>query len=175
VLQVWTGVKQKQLGVNGDQLLHQVAPVAVLLLVVLVPLVEPIGSFTKPEKGTLLGYTYSREAVGWILLSSCLGLVVTLSTYLFIGVTSPLTYNVVGHLKTVLIVTGGVVVFGDSITAKKMLGIACAMAGIVWFTSSGLGGGSAAPAPAAAAASSTAGNAANSNGLGKQQPSQQQV
>jgi solute carrier family 35 protein E3 len=175
VLQVWTGVKQKQLGVNGNQLLHQVAPVAVLLLAVLVPLVEPVGSFTKPAEHTLLGYTYSRGAVGWILLSSCLGLVVTLSTYLFIGVTSPLTYNVVGHLKTVLIVTSGVVFFGDTITAKKMLGIACAMAGIVWYTSSGITGGSAAPVPAPAAASNTAGSTANGNGLAKQQQSQQQV
>uniref|UniRef100_A0A383W0N7 Sugar phosphate transporter domain-containing protein n=1 Tax=Tetradesmus obliquus TaxID=3088 RepID=A0A383W0N7_TETOB len=173
--QVWTGVKQKQLGVNGNQLLHQVSPIAVLLLAVLVPLVEPVGSFSNPEEGTLLGYTYSRGSLGWILLSSGLGLVVTLSTYLFIGVTSPLTYNVVGHLKTVLIVTSGVVFFGDVITAKKMLGIGCAMAGIVWYTSSGIGGGSAAPAPAPAAASSSAASSANSNGLGKQQQPQQQV
>lgn len=168
-------MKQKQLGVNGNQLLHQVSPIAVLLLAVLVPLVEPVGSFSNPEEGTLLGYTYSRGSLGWILLSSGLGLVVTLSTYLFIGVTSPLTYNVVGHLKTVLIVTSGVVFFGDVITAKKMLGIGCAMAGIVWYTSSGIGGGSAAPAPAPAAASSSAASSANGNGLGKQQQPQQQV
>jgi solute carrier family 35 protein E3 len=176
LLQVWTGVKQKQLGVNGNQLLHQVSPIAVLLLAVLVPLVEPVGSFNNPKEGTLLGYTYSRGSVAWILLSSGLGLVVTLSTYLFIGVTSPLTYNVVGHLKTVLIVTSGVVFFNDVITAKKMLGIACAMAGIVWYTSSGITGGSAAPAQAPAAASSIAASGANSNSLqGKQLQPQQQV
>ncbi|KAF6259079.1 triose-phosphate transporter family-domain-containing protein [Scenedesmus sp. NREL 46B-D3] len=174
--QVWMGVKQKQLGVNGNQLLHQVSPIAVLLLAVLVPLAEPVGSLSQPEDHTLLGFTYSRGAVGWLVLSSCLGLVVTLSTYLFIGVTSPLTYNVVGHLKTVLIVASGVVFFGDSITLKKMLGIGCAMAGIVWYTSSGISGGTAAPAPAAAAASSTAASSANSSGVGKQQqPQQQQV
>jgi drug/metabolite transporter (DMT)-like permease len=44
---------------------------------------------------------------------------------------------VVGHLKTVFIVTSGIVFFGDTITAKKFLGIACAMAGIVWYTSTG--------------------------------------
>lgn len=97
--QVWTGSKQKELGVNGNQLLHQVSPSAVLLLAVLIPIFEPVG-FNGPAEGTILGFKFSQGAVAWILLSSCLGLVVTLSTYLFIGVTSPLTYNVVGHLKT---------------------------------------------------------------------------
>lgn len=45
-----------------------------------------------------------------------------------------LTYNVVGHLKTVFIVTFGVLFFGDAITAKKAAGITAAMAGIVWYT-----------------------------------------
>lgn len=37
---------------------------------------------------------------------------VSLSTFLVIGATSSLTYNIVGHLKTVIILTGGVVFFG---------------------------------------------------------------
>lgn len=72
----------------------QVAPIAVVLLGVLIPLIEPVGWRTKAA-GTILGYSYSGKAVLWIMFSSCLGLVVTLTTYLFIGVTSPLTYNVV--------------------------------------------------------------------------------
>lgn len=49
-----------------------------------------------------------------------------------IGATSSLTYNVVGHIKTVLILTGGVMFFGDTMPPKKMAGIAAAMTGIVW-------------------------------------------
>lgn len=135
--QVWTGSKQKELGVNGNQLLHQVAPTAVGLLAVLIPIIEPVG-FSNPGPGTILGFSFSSSAVAWILFSSCLGLVVTLTTYLFIGVTSALTYNVVGHMKTVFIVTSGVIFFGDVVSTKKMLGLACAMAGIVWYTSQGV-------------------------------------
>jgi solute carrier family 35 protein E3 len=170
-MQVWTGVKQKHMCVDGNQLLHQVSPTAVLLLAVLVPLVEPVGQPGDPGERTLLGYMYSGVAVGWIVLSSCLGLAVTLSTYLFIGVTSPLTYCVVGHLKTVLIVTSGTVFFGDTMTAAKMLGVSCAMAGIVWYTSSGVSSDVATSAPAAAAASSTAMLISNGNCLAPlQQP-----
>eukprot|EP00775_Hariotina_reticulata_P004049 gene4049-4296_t len=120
--QVWAGSKQKELGVNGNQLLHQVAPIAVLVLGCAIPVIEPVG-WTSRTENTILGYKYSQAAVLWILFSSILGLVVTLSTYLFIGVTSALTYNVVGHLKTVFVVTSGVLFFGDSINAKKLLGI----------------------------------------------------
>ena len=49
-----------------------------------------------------------------------------------IGATSSLTYNVVGHVKTVIILAGGVVFFGDTMPIKKAGGIAVAMIGIVW-------------------------------------------
>lgn len=76
--QVWAGSKQKELGVNGNQLLHQVSPSAVAMLAVLIPVLEPVGSFSKREAGTILGFSFSQGAVLWILFSSCLGLVVTL-------------------------------------------------------------------------------------------------
>lgn len=76
--QVWAGSKQKELGVNGNQLLHQVAPSAVGLLAVLIPVLEPVGSLSQKQPGTILGFQFSQGAVLWILFSSCLGLVVTL-------------------------------------------------------------------------------------------------
>ncbi len=50
-----------------------------------------------------------------------------------IGATSSLTYNVVGHVKTVLILSGGVAFFGDTMPPKKAAGILAAMGGIVWW------------------------------------------
>jgi solute carrier family 35 protein E3 len=131
--QVWAGSKQRELGLNGLQLLHQVAPLSVALLAVMIPLLEPVG-FTNPGPDTVLGYTLTPAAAFWIIVSSMLGLIVTLSTFLFIGATSSLTYNVVGHMKTVLIVTGGVLLFGDSMSLKKFGGLVCAMSGIVWYS-----------------------------------------
>lgn len=106
---------------------------SVALLAVLIPLLEPVG-WRDPRPGTILGFTPTAPALLWIGASSVLGLVVTLSTFLFIGATSSLTYNVVGHLKTVLIVAAGVGLFGDEISGKKLLGIGCAMGGIVWYS-----------------------------------------
>ena len=47
------------------------------------------------------GYHYTGAAVVAILLSAVLGLLVSLSTFLVIGATSSLTYNVIGHVKVI--------------------------------------------------------------------------
>jgi solute carrier family 35 protein E3 len=130
-VQIWVGTKQKSLQASSMQLLHQYTPQATVMLGILMPIMEPLGLLNRAED-TILGYNYTPAAVGAILFSSVLGLLVSLSTFLVIGVTSSLTYNVVGHLKTVIILTGGCLFFGDEMPLKKLAGIAIAMAGIVW-------------------------------------------
>lgn len=151
-----------------------------------VPLCEPMG-WGVGGPGTLLGYQFSTGSVVAIAVSSVLGLLVNLSTFLVrrrrrgerpaaarawcgrpamcwhplcparppppptrsappllptpqvIGATSSLTYNVVGHVKTVLILTGGVLFFGDTMPPKKVAGIGAAMGGIVWYSQIKLG------------------------------------
>jgi solute carrier family 35 protein E3 len=151
--QVWASTKQRELGVDGMQLLHQIAPPAVLMLGVLVPLLEPVGwgsvfggggaaaavgaaaaATTAPARPTLLTFDYTAPALFWIGLSSVLGLVVTATTFLFIGATSSLTYNVVGHLKTVGIVSAGVLFFREALSARRLVGLGLAMSGIVWYS-----------------------------------------
>ena len=43
-------------------------------------------------------------------------------------------YNVVGHVKTVIILAGGCVFFQDDMPLKKLAGISVAMVGIIWYT-----------------------------------------
>lgn len=69
-----------------------------------------------------------------IVLSGCFGLLVSLSTFLMIGATSALTYNIVGHLKTVCILLTGFFLFRDSMGFKKCLGILCALVGVFWYS-----------------------------------------
>jgi solute carrier family 35 protein E3 len=131
--QIWAGAKQKELGLGSMQLLHQYVPIAAALLGALVLLCEPLG-WAAPTKDTLLGFPYGFASGAAILVSACLGLAVNLSTFLVIGATSSLTYNIVGHVKTVIILAGGVVFFGDTMPPKKLAGIAIAMGGIVWYS-----------------------------------------
>eukprot|EP00879_Flechtneria_rotunda_P019748 GHRR01020752.1.p1 GENE.GHRR01020752.1~~GHRR01020752.1.p1 ORF type:complete len:315 (+),score=67.90 GHRR01020752.1:650-1594(+) len=130
--QIWAGSKQKELQASSMQLLHQYTPQAAIIPGLLAPIHEPIGSLGSTDSSTLLGYHYTPGAVAAIVFSALLGLLVSLSTFLVIGCTSSLTYNVVGHLKTVIILTGGCMFFDDEMPLKKLLGVAVAMAGIAW-------------------------------------------
>jgi solute carrier family 35, member E3 len=131
--QIWAGVQQKHLELGSMQLLHQYVPLAAIMLGVLIPMVEPLGLLDKAP-GTILGYTFTPGSVAAIGISSVLGLLVNLSTFLVIGATSSLTYNIVGHVKTVIILAGGVMFFGDSMPLAKAGGIMVCMMGIVWYS-----------------------------------------
>ncbi|KAK9915489.1 hypothetical protein WJX75_009938 [Coccomyxa subellipsoidea] len=131
--QIWAGTKQKELGAGSMQLLNEYSPIAAGFLGVLIPIFEPVG-WADPVPGTLLGYNYSFAAVAAIAISAALGLLVSLSTFLVIGATSSLTYNVVGHIKTVIILMGGCMFFGDEMPLKKLAGISVAMLGIIWYS-----------------------------------------
>eukprot|EP01023_Acetabularia_acetabulum_P059067 TRINITY_DN7075_c0_g2_i1.p1 TRINITY_DN7075_c0_g2~~TRINITY_DN7075_c0_g2_i1.p1 ORF type:complete len:330 (-),score=61.83 TRINITY_DN7075_c0_g2_i1:1561-2550(-) len=129
---IWVSKLQKELQVNGSQLLYEYAPMAVLMLGIVTLTFEPLGFDGKP--GIFVGYNYTILAVLAIFVSAVLGLLVSLSTFLLIGATSALTYNIVGHIKTVIVLMGGVVFFGDSMPPKKALGVAVAMIGIGWYS-----------------------------------------
>jgi solute carrier family 35 protein E3 len=115
------------------QLVQQVSPVSAGLLAALIPVFEPVG-WRSAGPGTILGYALTPAAAAWIVASGVLSLVSTVSFYLFVGATSSLTYNVVGHLHTVLFMASGAALFGDETGATTLLGLVVAMAGIVWYT-----------------------------------------
>lgn len=89
------------------------------MLTVLLPVAEPgvlTGAAATPRDAlgnALPPFALTAAAAAMILVSAVLGLLVTLSTFLVIGHTSALTYNVVGHVKTVSIITGGVLLYGE--------------------------------------------------------------
>ena len=116
-VQVWVGAKQKELGVGSMQLLHQSTPQSSLMLLGAVLVMEqPLMTTT----GGPLGFDYTFAAVATIIVSALLGLAVSLSTFLVIGATSSLTYNVVGHIKTTIIIGGGLVLFDDTLPPAKV-------------------------------------------------------
>jgi hypothetical protein len=160
--QIWAGSKQKELRASSMQLLHQYTPQAALMLAVLIPMAEPLGlspASRSPE--TIIGFPYGTWNLLAILLSAALGLLVSLSTFLVIGATSSLTYNVVGHLKTIIILSGGCMFFGDSMPYNKLMGVCVAMGGIVWYTQLKLQAAGAANSKALTAKGSQNGHAAD--------------
>ena len=152
LFQIWMGSKQKEFDVNSNQLLDQYSPYASGIMLCLIPFFEPVGQLGDAPvlgvldadaeghaRSTLLGWfqdpsLFTTASAVLILVSSVLGLVVNLSAMLVIAHTSTLTYNVVGHVKTVLVLVGGVVIFGDTMPLKKFVGVCVTMAGVIWYS-----------------------------------------
>lgn len=67
---------------------------------------------------------------GFIVLSCLIAVFVNFSTFLVIGKTSPVTYQVLGHLKTCLVLAFGYTLLHDPFTSRNILGILIAVVGM---------------------------------------------
>jgi solute carrier family 35 protein E3 len=124
--QIFTNTYQKSLDCNAMQLLYHSAPVISVGMLLMCPLFDDLGK--------LMEYEFTSDCVFRIILSCFFALGVNISNYLVLGKTSPLTYQVLGHLKTILILVLGFTVFNKPLDARNCLGITIAMVGVIAYT-----------------------------------------
>ena len=82
----------------------------------------------------LAALDWTADLRGDVLWSCALALAANVSNYYVLGRTSPLTYQVLGHVKTIATIGFSVVVFGLETNAKNLLGLFVAMVGVVSYT-----------------------------------------
>lgn len=97
-----TNTIQKRLNVSSTQLLYQSSPFQAAILFVSGPVLDQCLT-----KQNVFAYNYSPTVLVFILLSCLIAVLVNFSTFLVIGKTSPVTYQVLGHLKTCLVLGFG--------------------------------------------------------------------
>lgn len=68
------------------------------------------------------------------MLSCLISVSVNFSTFLVIGKTSPVTYQVLGHLKTCLVLAFGYVLLRDPFSWRNIFGILVAIVGMVLYS-----------------------------------------
>jgi solute carrier family 35 protein E3 len=71
---------------------------------------------------------------GFIVMSCLIAVSVNFSTFLVIGTTSPVTYQVLGHLKTCLVLSFGYTLLHDPFTMRNILGILVAIFGMALYS-----------------------------------------
>ncbi|KAL3518393.1 hypothetical protein ACH5RR_020982 [Cinchona calisaya] len=123
--QILTNTIQKRLNVSSTQLLYQSAPFQAAVLFVSGPLVDQCLT-----KQNVFAHKYSPIVLAFILLSCLIAVSVNFSTFLVIGKTSPVTYQVLGHLKTCLVLGFGYTLLHDPFTTRNILGILIAIVGM---------------------------------------------
>ncbi|KAK6926783.1 Sugar phosphate transporter domain [Dillenia turbinata] len=123
--QILTNTIQKRLNVTSTQLLYQSCPFQAAILFVSGPLVDQCLT-----KKNVFGYKYSPVVLSFIVLSCLIAVSVNFSTFLVIGKTSPVTYQVLGHLKTCLVLAFGYTLLHDPFTSRNIVGILIAILGM---------------------------------------------
>ena len=88
--------------------------------------------FTDDIQG-LVVFTPTSGTVGAILISCVFAFGVNLTCYLIIGKTSPVTYSVVGHTKTIGILVCGFLVFSEKTSPAQGVGLAVAFGAICMY------------------------------------------
>ncbi|UJR27816.1 hypothetical protein I4U23_009085 [Adineta vaga] len=124
--QVWVGERLKELEINSQQLLYYQAPLSAILLVPFIITMETFPSYETSEE--------QRTAIIAVIASGIVAFAVNLSVYWVIKNTSALTYNMIGHLKTVSILLGGFILFQESLNFKQFLGILLTLFGLFSYT-----------------------------------------
>lgn len=122
VYQVLVSQKQHELQMNAMQLLYYQAPLSAIILLLLIPVFEPVS--------TTLTVHWTTAVVGLVASSCITAFFVNLSIYWIIGNTSPLTYNMMGHIKFCLTVLGGVLLFEEPFHVNQGVGIILTVLGV---------------------------------------------
>lgn len=127
--QILTNTIQKRLNVSSTQLLYQSAPFQAAILFVSGPVVDQCLT-----KRNVFSFKYSPIVLAFIILSCVISVSVNFSTFLVIGKTSPVTYQVLGHLKTCLVLGFGYTLLHDPFTWRNILGILIAILGMALYS-----------------------------------------
>ncbi|CAO2039745.1 unnamed protein product [Urochloa humidicola] len=127
--QILTNTIQRKLKVSSTQLLYQSAPYQAAILFATGPFVDQLLT-----DRSVFAHKYTFPVVGFIVLSCLIAVSVNFSTFLVIGTTSPVTYQVLGHLKTCLVLSFGYTLLHDPFTARNILGILVAIFGMALYS-----------------------------------------
>ncbi|CAI5467032.1 unnamed protein product [Closterium sp. Yama58-4] len=127
--QISVGELQQRYALGSFDLLIQTAPLQAASLLLLGPVVDLLLTGQ-----SIIHYTWTANAMAWILLSCILALLTTVSVYLCIGKFSAVSFQVLGHMKTVAILLLGWAVFKDPLTLKTLLGMLLAVTGMVLYS-----------------------------------------
>ncbi|KAF1885109.1 hypothetical protein Lal_00028998 [Lupinus albus] len=123
------GSLQKKYSIGSFELLSKTAPIQAVSLLVL----GPFADYYLTGK-LITNYKMSSGVVLFILLSCSLAVFCNVSQYLCIGRFSAVSFQVLGHMKTVCVLTLGWLLFDSELTVKNIMGMTIAVAGMVIYS-----------------------------------------
>ena len=123
--QIWFAPLQKNLNLDSLQMLFHTSPIVAFCCFVLTPVVE--------DTSRLMDVDLTFPLVLNLFGSSLMAFFLNLSGYIILQHTSPLTYQVVGHVKTVLVLLLGMLYFERLPSNQVVIGILVSMSGFLLY------------------------------------------
>lgn len=123
--QVFFAPLQRELQLNSLQLLFHTSPWLSFGSMFIIPLFENTPAF--------YSYIFPTNIFYWLALSCFLAAMFNVSNYQLLSMVSPLTYTVIGHFKTVIIILAGSYLFQTLPSRLMSAGMLTAMAGLVLY------------------------------------------
>ena len=120
---------QMKHSLQPDEFMLSTAPAQAAVLVLVGPFLDK-AAFGK----WIVEYNWTLIAVFLIALTCILALLVNLSQAACLGKFSTLSFQVMGHAKTVLILLGSWAWLGEDMTPLKLFGITVAMSGMAGYS-----------------------------------------
>lgn len=129
--QIWSGTLQKSLDCNALQLQYYVAPLAAVFVLPFIPIFD---NYSFSDLDSIWFFEFTPANLTLIATTGVIGFLVNISIFLVIGRSSPVSYNVLGHGKTIFVLLSDFLIFGRPVTMQSSTGILLTMIGVFWYT-----------------------------------------
>lgn len=120
---------QKKYHLSPRELLSITAPSQAAMLLALGPFIDD--ALTNQW---FFNFEWTQAAVIAVIVSCTLAIAVNLSQFMCLGKLSAVSFQVLGHAKTVLVLLGGWVLLGEHVNMKKLVGVCFAVGGMVAYS-----------------------------------------
>ena len=129
--QIWSGTLQKSLDCNALQLQTYVSPLAAAFILPFLPIFD---NYQFGSESAIWNYGFNSTNTTLIFITGFFGFLVNISIFLVIGKSSPLSYNILGHCKTTVVLLSDFILFGRPVNFKSSFGILLTLVGVFWYT-----------------------------------------
>ncbi|CAN0878617.1 UDP-rhamnose/UDP-galactose transporter 5 [Linum grandiflorum] len=120
---------QRRYSLNSFNLLGHTAPAQAASLLVVGPFLDYWLTNKRVD-----AYPYSSISVMFIVLSCTVAIGTNLSQFICIGRFTAVSFQVLGHMKTILVLVLGFIFFGkDGLSFQVVVGMIIAVAGMIWY------------------------------------------
>ncbi|XP_039132626.1 UDP-rhamnose/UDP-galactose transporter 4-like [Dioscorea cayenensis subsp. rotundata] len=120
---------QRKYSLGSFNLLSHTAPVQAVTLLVLGPFMDFWLSNKRVDK-----FDYNGTSLFFIVLSCTIAVGTNLSQFICIGRFTAVTFQVLGHMKTILVLVLGFIFFGkEGLNLHVVLGMILAVLGMIWY------------------------------------------